>query len=297
MQDFPLTIAAILRHGERVYADERVRHLDRRRARAAPRYATVAANAARLANALARLGVETGDRVGTFMWNSQEHLEAYLAVPSMGAVLHTLNIRLFPEQLAYVINHARGQGVIVDDSLVPVLAKVVVGAHDGRALRRRRRRRRVARCSATDRRVAALRRAARRGVARRSTWPEIDERQAAAMCYTSGTTGNPKGVAYSHRSSFLHSLAATTPDALNLSERDRILMIVPMFHANAWGIPYAAFLCGASLVMPGRFLQAEPLTRMVKEERVTFSGAVPTIWADILPLRRGARDRPVVASA
>ena len=113
-------------------------------------------------------------------------------------------------------------------------------------------------------------------------WPEIDERQAAAMCYTSGTTGNPKGVAYSHRSSFLHSLAATTPAALNLSERDRILTIVPMFHANAWGIPYAAFMCGASLVMPGRFLQAEPLTRMVKEERVTFSGAVPTIWADIL---------------
>jgi fatty-acyl-CoA synthase len=112
-------------------------------------------------------------------------------------------------------------------------------------------------------------------------WPEIDERQAAAMCYTSGTTGNPKGVAYSHRSSFLHSFAATTPNALNLSERDRILMIVPMFHANAWGIPYAAFLCGASLVMPGRFLQAEPITQMVKEERITFSGAVPTIWADI----------------
>ena len=102
------------------------------------------------------------------------------------------------------------------------------------------------------------------------------------MCYTSGTTGNPKGVAYSHRSSYLHSLAATTPNALGLSERDRVLMIVPMFHANAWGIPYAAFMCGASLVMPGRFLQAEPLTRMIKEERVTFSGAVPTIWADIL---------------
>ena len=113
-------------------------------------------------------------------------------------------------------------------------------------------------------------------------WPEVDERQAAALCYTSGTTGNPKGVAYSHRSSYLHSLAACTPAALGLSERERILVIVPQFHANAWGIPYAAFMCGASLVMPGRFLQAEPLTRMVKEEGVTFSGAVPTIWADIL---------------
>ena len=113
-------------------------------------------------------------------------------------------------------------------------------------------------------------------------WPELDERQAAAMCYTCGTTGNPKGVAYSHRSSYLHSLVATTPTALGLSERDRVLTIVPMFHANAWGIPYAAFICGASLVMPGRFLQAEPLTTMIEAERATFSGAVPTIWADIL---------------
>jgi len=113
-------------------------------------------------------------------------------------------------------------------------------------------------------------------------WPDIDERQAAALCYTSGTTGNPKGVAYSHRSSYVHSLAVCTPAALNLSERERVLVIVPMFHANAWGIPYAAFMCGASLVMPGRFLQAEPLMRMVKSEQITFSGAVPTIWSDVL---------------
>jgi fatty-acyl-CoA synthase len=212
------------------------------------------------------------------MWNTQEHMEAYLAVPSMGAVLHTLNIRLFPEQLAYVVNHGGDKVVIVDDSLVPLLGKivaelttvecfVVVGDGDASAL-------------GTDRpvlRYAAL----LEGGAAEYDWPEIDERQAAAMCYTSGTTGNPKGVAYSHRSAFLHSFAATTPNALNLSERDRILMIVPMFHAGAWGLPYAAFLSGAALVMPGKFLQAEPLTRMVKEERVTFAGAVPTIWGDI----------------
>jgi fatty-acyl-CoA synthase len=277
MQEFPLTITAVLRHGAAVYGGtECVTWTD-----AGPRrttYGTIAENAARLAHALAALGVGSGDRVGTFIWNTQEHMEAYLAVPSMGAVLHTLNIRLFPEQLAYVVNHGGDKVVIVDDSLVPLLAKVVaelttvecfvvVGDGDASALGSSRPVLRYADVLAEQ----------------PSTydWPEIDERQAAAMCYTSGTTGNPKGVAYSHRSAFLHSIAVTTPNALNLSERDRVLMIVPMFHANAWGIPYAAFLCGAALVMPGKFLQAEPLTRMVKEERVTFSGAVPTIWADI----------------
>jgi fatty-acyl-CoA synthase len=277
MQDFPLTITAVLRHGQSVYADaECVTWTDAGPRRAT--YGTIVANAGRLANALARLGVQSCDRVGTFMWNSQEHMEAYLAIPSMGAVLHTLNIRLFPEQLAYVINHGEDKVVLVDDSLVSVLAKVVseltsvecfviVGDGDASAL-------------GTDRPVLRYSELLA-GESPEFAWPEIDERQAAAMCYTSGTTGNPKGVAYSHRSAFLHSFASLTGNAMGLSERDRILMIVPMFHANAWGIPYAAFLCGASLVMPARFLQAEPLTRMVKEERVTFSGAVPTIWADI----------------
>ena len=281
MQDFPLTISAILRHGQRVYPEsECVTWTDDGARRAS--FAEVGANAARLANALAELGIENGDRVGTFCWNTQEHLEAYFAVPSMGAVLHTLNIRLFPEQLAFVINHAEDKLIILDDSLIPMLAKVaaelttveryvVVGTGDTSAL-----------SSAVP--GAEILRYSEIIAAEPATyeWPEIDERQAAAFCYTSGTTGNPKGVAYSHRSAYLHSLAATTPAALNLSERERILTIVPMFHANAWGIPYAAFMCGASVVMPGRFMQAEPLTRMIKEERVTFSGAVPTIWADIL---------------
>jgi fatty-acyl-CoA synthase len=260
MQDFPLSISAILRHGERVYPEsECVTWTDDGARRAS--FAEVGANAARLANALARLGVQNGDRVGTFCWNNQEHLEAYLAVPSMGAVLHTLNIRLFPEQLAYVINHAQDKVVIVDDSLIPVLAKVaseltgveryiVVGTGDASALSS------AVPGAAIDRYAELL-----ASEAPSYAWPEIDERQAAALCYTSGTTGNPKGVAYSHRSSYVHSLAVCTPAALNLSERERVLVIVPMFHANAWGIPYAAFMCGASLVMPGRFLQAEPLMR------------------------------------
>ena len=281
MQEFPLTIAAILRHGRSVYAQsECVTWTDTGPRRAT--FATVGDNAARLANALAAIGVENGDRVGTFCWNTQEHLETYLAVPAMGAVLHTLNIRLFPEQLTYVVNHAEDKIIIVDDSLVPVLAKVaadlktveryiVVGDGDATALT----------AVVPDAEILRYHDLIA-DAAPEYAWPDVDERQAAALCYTSGTTGNPKGVAYSHRSAYLHSLAATTPAALNLSERERILTIVPMFHANAWGIPYAAFMCGASLVMPARFLQAEPLTRMVKEERVTFSGAVPTIWADIL---------------
>jgi fatty-acyl-CoA synthase len=262
MQDFPLSISAILRHGERVYPEsECVTWTDEGPRRAS--FAQVGANAARLANALARLGIENSDRVGTFCWNTQEHLEAYLAVPSMGAVLHTLNIRLFPEQLAFVINDAQDKLIIVDDSLIPMLAKVaaeltsveryvVVGSGDVSALASAAPGAEILRYGEIIAVEPAI-----------YDWPEIDERQAAAFCYTSGTTGNPKGVAYSHRSAYLHSLAATTPAALNMSERERILTIVPMFHANAWGIPYAAFMCGASVVMPGRFLQAEPLTRMI----------------------------------
>jgi fatty-acyl-CoA synthase len=275
MQDFPLTISAIMRHGAKVHgASECVTWTENGPRRGT--YAEVAARADLLASALARLGIKSGDRVGTFMWNSQEHLEAYFAVPAMGAVLHTLNIRLFPEQLTYVINHAEDRVIIVDDSLVPVLARVagdlqtiehfiVVGAGDATPLGEVLRYHDVLAAESPG-----------------FDWPEIDERSAAAMCYTSGTTGNPKGVAYSHRSSFLHALAVTSAGAMALTDTDRVLAIVPMFHANAWGLPYAAFLGGSSLLMPGKFLQAEPLTTMIRDERATFSGAVPTIWADIL---------------
>ncbi|HYV59919.1 MAG TPA: long-chain-fatty-acid--CoA ligase, partial [Acidimicrobiia bacterium] len=293
MQDFPLTIGMILRHGERVHSDSEVVTFDGAGCRRAT-FAEVAARAERLAAALRRLGIQEGDRVGTFLWNTQEHLEAYLAVPTMGAVLHTLNIRLFPEQLTYVVNHAEDGVVVVDDSLVPVLANVapdlktveryvVVGGGDATPLAE-------AASGAEILRYDELLGAESAGF----DWPEVDERAAAAMCYTSGTTGNPKGVVYSHRSSVLHSFGINEAGAIGLTEHDRVLPVVPMFHANAWGLPYAAWLAGAGFVMPGRFLQAEPLAKLIETERPTVAGAVPTIWSDLL---RYSAEHPVDLSS
>jgi fatty-acyl-CoA synthase len=275
MHDFPLTIPHLLRHGQAVHGRSQVATFDGAGVRKAS-FGQVAERAERLAAGLRRLGVGDGDRVGTFCWNHQEHLEAYLAVPSMGAVLHTLNIRLFPEQLAFVANHAEDRVVIVDDSLVPLLARVadqlktvehylVIGDGDASALGE------VLRYEE----VLA-------GEQPGFSWPDLDERSAAAMCYTSGTTGDPKGVAYSHRSTFLHSMSVNTASVLGMSESDKVLVIVPMFHANAWGTPYAGWMAGADFVMPQRFLQAEPLTRLIALERPTLSAGVPTIWNDIL---------------
>jgi fatty-acyl-CoA synthase len=273
MQDFPLTIRMILEHGTAVHPDGEVVTWEGEGARRAP-FPAVAGRAARLAGALRRLGIADGDRVGTFMWNCQEHLEAYFAVPAMGAVLHTLNLRLFPDQLAYVVNHAEDRVIIVDQTLVPLLARVaarldtveqfiVVGAGDASG---------VGPVLGYEELLAAE--------AAEFPWPGIDERSAAAMCYTTGTTGDPKGVVYSHRSTVLHTYAFTAATGLNV--RDRALPVVPMFHANAWGIPYAAWFVGADILMPGRFLQPEPLARLIVEEHATFTGAVPTIWGDLL---------------
>ena len=275
MQQGALTITVLLEHGARVYGDSEVVTAGEHGARRSP-FAEVAGRVARLANALRRLGIRPGDRVATFGWNTQEHLEAYLAVPSMGAVLHTLNIRLFPEQLTYVANHAEDRVVLVDASCIPLLAPVarelrtvehfvVIGDGDAAAL---------------GPKVLSY---AELLAAETPTydWPALDERAAAAMCYTSGTTGNPKGVVYSHRSTVLHSLSVCMASVFGLTQYDRVLLIVPMFHANAWGLPYAGWLTGADLLMPGRFLQPEPLCRLIAEERATVAGAVPTIWNDV----------------
>jgi fatty-acyl-CoA synthase len=283
MQDAQLTIGSVLRHGTAVHGDSEVvtATVDGTRQRT---YAEVGGRAARLAHALRDLGIDADQRVATFMWNNVEHLEAYLAIPSMGAVLHTLNIRLFPEQLVYIANHAEDRVVIVDDTLVPLLAQQLPHLDTVTHVL-------VAGPSAADADLDALRASGKEVLLYEDTlagrpdtfdWPEMDERDAAAMCYTSGTTGNPKGVVYSHRSAWLHSQAVSTGNAAGLDFHDRVLPIVPMFHANAWGLAYAAIMTGASLCMPDRFLQAEPLVRFIQESRPTVSGAVPTVWNDVL---------------
>jgi fatty-acyl-CoA synthase len=272
--NFPLTIRGIFEHSERIHAASEVATCAGSHMRRAS-YAEVGARVRRLAAGLQKLGIGPGDRVGTFAWNNQEHLEAYFAVPSMGAVLHCINIRLFPEQLIYIINHAADRIVIVDGSLVPLLSKIaghlttvekyiVSGAGSGLPREELRYEDLIA------------------GNDPVQVWPEVDEGSAAAMCYTSGTTGNPKGVVYSHRSTYLHALASAMANSIGVTEDDKILPIVPMFHANAWGLPYSGWLCGADFLMPDRYLQAEHICRMIASERPTLSGAVPTIWNDVL---------------
>ncbi|HLN76553.1 MAG TPA: fatty acid--CoA ligase [Nocardioidaceae bacterium] len=283
MQDFPLSIAAIMRHAMDVHSDAEVVTAtadDMRR----ESFADLGRRTARLANALRDLGISGDQRVGTFQWNNAEHLEAYLAVPSMGAVLHTLNIRLFPEQLTYIANHAEDQVVIVDDSLVGLLAPLLPTFETVRHVL-------VAGPEAAAADLDSLRSSGKNVLlyddvlaAQPDTfdWPDVDERDAAAMCYTSGTTGNPKGVVYSHRSAYLHSMAVGMGVTAGLTWEDRVLPVVPMFHANAWGLPYASLMVGASLVMPDRWLQAKPLVRFMQDARPTVSGGVPTVWNDVL---------------
>jgi fatty-acyl-CoA synthase len=282
MMDVPLTIASIMRYGTSIFGDREVATWTgsgtRRRS-----YAEAGRRAAQLANALRRLGVDGDQRVGTFMWNNAEHLEAYLAVPSMGAVLHTLNIRLAAADVGYIATHAEDHTVIVDASLVPTFAKILPQAPtirnvivSGSPLAETPGADELSGANVYDYEelIAAE--------AESHPWPVLDERSAAAMCYTSGTTGHPKGIVYSHRSSYLHSMGACLGNAFAISERDRVLPVVPMFHANAWGLAYAALISGADLIMPDRHLQPVTLVRLIEDERVTVAGGVPTIWAGVL---------------
>jgi fatty-acyl-CoA synthase len=301
MMDVPLTVGSILRYGTTAFGDKEVVTCtgddggSRRRT-----YAEVGERAARLANALRSLGVDADQRVGTFMWNNAEHLEVYLAVPSMGAVLHTLNIRLAADQVGYIASHAGDHAVVVDASLLPVFAKVLpyaetvrhvvvsgvptldalsaLGAeHAG-----------LVESLASDGRTVHAYEELLADASASFDWPSVDERSASAMCYTSGTTGLPKGVVYSHRSTYLHSIAPCLGNAFGLSERDRAMPVVPMFHANAWGLAYAALLAGADLVMPDRFMQPAALIHLIEREKVTFSAGVPTIWAGVLAALRAS---------
>jgi fatty-acyl-CoA synthase len=285
MMDVPLTVTAIMRHGTTAYADAEVVSLTSSGTRRQT-YGETGLRVAKLANALRALGVTGDQRVATLMWNNAEHLEAYLAVPSMGAVLHTLNLRLDPQVIGYIADHAGDDVVIVDSTLVPLLAQVLPHAPAIRHVVV------TSGGNGPDFVIPAELAAAGRPVHSYEAllaeqpdtfdWPELDERSAAAMCYTSGTTGHPKGVVYSHRSMHLHSMAVCMGGVFGLSDADRVLPVVPMFHANAWGLPYAAILAGASLIMPDRFLQPEPLVALIEAERPTVAGAVPTIWNGLL---------------
>ncbi|HEY4216517.1 MAG TPA: long-chain fatty acid--CoA ligase [Gemmatimonadaceae bacterium] len=283
MMDFPLTIPAMVRRAEQMHPSKAI--VSRRPDRSLHRttYAECLTRARRLASALQSLGVRPSDRVATLCWNHHQHFEAYVAVPCMGAVLHTLNLRLHAAELEYIVNHAGDRVVIVDRSLLPLLEQfrartqlehvivvdggndLPVGAHDYETL--------IA--GAADVPFADV----------------LDENIAAAMCYTSGTTGRPKGVVYSHRSTVLHSLTTALWDVDLARERDVILPVVPMFHANAWGLPFTCLLVGATLVLPGAFLDAESLLELMSTEQVTVSAGVPTIWLAILHALDAAPER------
>jgi len=275
MQGAPLLISDLLSYGESVYSSSEIITVEADGYRHAS-FAEVGRRAARLAHALTELGVTSGDRVGTLLWNNQTHMEAYLGVPSMGAVLHTLNLRLPPEQLSYVINHAQDKVIIVDDVLVPLLAGIASELTEVSAI-----------IVAGSGDAAGLGDVLRyeellAGKPEAYDWPVLSETDAAAMCYTSGTTGNPKGVVYSHRSTFLHSLAQTAANSIGLCQSDRILVLVPMFHANAWGTPYSGWMSGSDIILPQQHMMGKALTRIIPELRPTLAVGVPTIWNDLL---------------
>jgi acyl-CoA synthetase (AMP-forming)/AMP-acid ligase II len=280
MMESPLLITEIMRFADRNHADSEIVSVTFDNPRHRSTYGEVFRRARKLANALRAAGIKPGDRVATLAWNDYRHFELYYAVSCMGAVLHTVNPRLFPEQLEYIINHAEDRLIFIDPTLLPALTPV-----EGKI--------------PTVERVIVMTSAASMppavagklpdyesfiaGHPEEFDWPDLDERSASSLCYTSGTTGNPKGVLYSHRSTVLHAYAGCMADAVGLSGRDVSLAVVPMFHANAWGLPYNAPMVGAKLVFPGpKMGDAAVLTQLMNEEGVTLAAGVPTVWTLLL---------------
>lgn len=271
MMDWPLTLPNILDRARRIHGR---REVVSKTPAGVHRYTyrDYVERVDRFRTGLKRLGVKPGDRVGTFAWNSFRHFETYFAAPCAGAVVHTLNVRLFPDQLVYIANHAGDKVICVDATLLPLFEKlrpqlktveqVIVFPDNG---------------APVDPAIGIDYEQLLAESEPADGYPEIDERSAAAMCYTSGTTGNPKAVVYSHRAIVLHTMTQVAADMMNLKGDDTILSIVPMFHANAWGLPYAAVMTGCKMVWPGAFLQPADVAELIEKERVTFIGGVPTI--------------------
>ena len=292
MQDYPLTTQHMLWRLERLFDKKEIvtkRETELHRYG----YGDLAQRVYRLANVLTRLGVKQGDRVATLAWNNYRHLELYYAIPCMGAVLHTLNLRLFPDQLEFTIRDAGDTVLFVDRTLLPILNQVagripsvrtIVVLSDGGPLPEHG----LGELLDYETLMAAE--------AADFSWPKLDELSAAAMCYTSGTTGNPKGVVYSHRSQFLHTMCVLQKDALGVGESDVLLPVVPMFHANSWGLPYAAGMSGCKLIFPDRFMGDGPtILDLAESEGATILGGVPTIWINLLgTMRKTGRRLPKV---
>jgi len=279
MMSQPLLISSLIRHAAQYHGDTEIVSIEEDGSVVRSDWAGIARGALRLASALTKAGIEFGDRCATIAWNNQRHLEAYFGLASAGFICHTINPRLFGEQISYIINHAEDRVLFVDMSFLPVVAEIrdelttlerifLMGARNEEALEI------LPEIEFYDELLETA--------DNDYYWPAFDENAPSSMCYTSGTTGHPKGVVYQHRTTVIHAIAAAAPDSLSMSARDVLLPVVPMFHANAWATPYTGAMVGAKIVLPGPFLDGKSIVKLIEQEKVTMAFAVPTIWQMVL---------------
>ncbi|HQR33478.1 MAG TPA: long-chain fatty acid--CoA ligase [Blastocatellia bacterium] len=281
MMNTPLTMSVLMDRGPMLYPDNEIVSKMRDKIHRYT-YADLNKRARQFANAVTKLGIKQGDRVATLAWNGYRHLEVYYATPCMGAVLHTLNLRLSATDLEYIVNHAEDSVICVDDDLLPILEKLAGKIPTVKHI--------IVMNNTGNKASDALAATATihdyeeliAGEPTEFTWPDIDENSPMGLCYTSGTTGHPKGVMYTHRSNYLHTITGGLPDALGLKRDDTVMAVVPMFHANAWGLPYICMMLGLKQVFPGPTMDGASVCQLLQDEKVTFTGGVPTIWMGVI---------------